>query len=84
MFVPATYSGVMRVESVKGAIRFLPCFASHMRVLKQTDREKMVTFGENIVDELCEVATRSGQIVVGLAGRDEYKKAGGMWKRLFE
>jgi hypothetical protein len=55
-----------------------------MRVLKQTDREKMVTFGENIVDELCEVTTRSGQIVVGLAGRDEYKKAGGMWKRLFE
>lgn len=55
-----------------------------MRVLKQTDREKMVTFGESTMDELCEVTTRSGEIVVGLAGRDEYKKAGGLWKRLFE
>lgn len=83
IFVPATYSGVMRAESVKGTIRFLPCFASHMRVLKETDREKMVMFGEDLHDELCEVSTRSGQIVVGLAGRDEYKKAG-LWQRLFE
>lgn len=82
MYVPETFSGVIRVESAKGEMRFLPALTAGMRVLKSTDREAMVTLGDG-QGELCEVFTRSGRIVVGLAGRDEYIEAVGFWRKLF-
>ena len=33
--------------------------------------------------DLCDVFTRSGRIVIGLAGRDEFKEDIGFWRRLF-
>ncbi|KAF9454267.1 hypothetical protein P691DRAFT_656416, partial [Macrolepiota fuliginosa MF-IS2] len=82
VYVPETFSGVIRVESAKGEMRFLPALAGGMRVLKSTERETMVTLGDGQGD-LCEVFTRSGRIVLGLAGRDEYREEAGFWQKLF-
>ncbi len=82
VYLPRTFSGVVRVESTKGEMQFLPALASGMRVLKSTDRETMLTLGEGQGD-LCEVFTRSGRIVLGLAGLDEYREEAGFWKKLF-
>lgn len=82
VYLPETFSGVIRAESTKGEIKLLPALASGMRVLKSTERETMVTLGEG-QDGLCDVFTRSGRIVVGLAGRDEYREEVGFWKKLF-
>lgn len=82
IYLPETFSGVLRAESTKGEIKFLPALARGMRLLKSTEREQMATLGEGQGD-LCEVFTRSGRIVLGLAGRDDYKEEPGFWKKLF-
>lgn len=82
MYLPETFSGVVRVESVKGEMRFLPALVGRMRVLKSTERETMVTLGEGQGD-LCEIFTRKGRIVVGVAGQDKLEEATGFWRKLF-
>lgn len=82
MYLPETFSGVVRVESVKGEMRFLPALTEGMRVLKNTERETMFTLGDGQGD-LCEIFTRKGRIVLGVAGRDALKEEGGFWRKLF-
>ncbi|KXN92423.1 hypothetical protein AN958_07041 [Leucoagaricus sp. SymC.cos] len=82
VYLPETFSGVVRVESVKGEMRFLPTLAGGMRVLKSTGQETMFTLGDGQGD-LCEVFTRKGQIVLGVAGRDVLKEEVGFWRKLF-
>lgn len=82
VYLPETFSGVVRTESVKGEMRFLPALAGRMRVLKSMERETMVILGEGKGD-LCEIFTRRGRIVVGIAGRDRLEEEAGFWRKLF-
>lgn len=83
-----------------GALTFLPAFARRMRVLKLHDREALVLFGapetadssfpsphhsEYACADFCELSSRKGSVIVGVADEDAYTSSGvGIWKKIGE
>jgi len=87
LLVPRTFCGAIQVNSHRGTVTFLPRFAQHMRVVKSTDHSTLILFGssssESRTADYCELASRRGAIVLGLAGEDRYDGPEvGFWTRL--
>jgi hypothetical protein len=56
-----------------------------MQTFKITPKEALVYYGmknEDHVGDYCEITTKHGAIVVGIAGRDQYRGETGLLKTL--
>ncbi|KAJ7066558.1 hypothetical protein C8F01DRAFT_1123689 [Mycena amicta] len=90
LFVPSTFSGAIQLHTKTGDLQFLPGITAEMRVVKSTETEYLVLLGpqplpsggQQAPADFCRLRTRSGNIVVGIRGKDEYVKAAGLWERI--
>ncbi|KAF7309828.1 hypothetical protein MIND_00354700 [Mycena indigotica] len=88
LFVTETFSGAIQLHTNRGQLEFLPGITAEMRVIKSTDTEYLVLVGPQPVGaeqppaDYCRVQTRSGNIKVGLRGKDVYVQPFGLWQRL--
>ncbi|KAF8159515.1 hypothetical protein B0H34DRAFT_703816 [Crassisporium funariophilum] len=91
LFLPPSYSGLVHLTTRKGTMDVLPALAGIMKVVKTTDKEVIfLVEGQNSTQEidtsretaLCQLSTRTGNVIVGLGGRDRYTPPVGFWKRL--
>lgn len=89
VFIPEDFVGMVQLTSRKGALKVLPILAGRMKTIKASDREMIFIIG-NATDDFdgsreasfCDLSTRSGDIVVGLSGRDQYVPPVGFWQKL--
>ncbi|EPQ56575.1 hypothetical protein GLOTRDRAFT_110849 [Gloeophyllum trabeum ATCC 11539] len=96
VFLPKNYFGAVKVYSKHGQILFLPALSRVMRLAKMNERDAMIFVGQagasdphQIEDnstkhaDFCQLASRHGDVVVGLRGEDTYKREdNGFWKKL--
>jgi len=89
VFLPETFTGVVHLLTRKGEMVVLPALASIMKVVKTSTKEVIFMIPpKNAADSsgsettLCQLNTRKGTIVVGLAGHDQYESQPSFWKKL--
>ncbi|KAJ7224217.1 hypothetical protein GGX14DRAFT_350399, partial [Mycena pura] len=89
LFIPSTFSGAIQLHTKTGDINFLPGIASEMRVVKSTDTEYLVLVGaqqppgtDQAPVDFCRLRTRSGNVVIGVRGKDTYVRPAGLWQKL--
>lgn len=90
LFIPRTFSGVLQLNTSKGSIQLLPAFSASTKILKETDHEALVLIeNQNLaapggprVADFCQLNSRSGKLIIGLDGEDNYVPEVGLWKKL--
>ncbi|EFI27352.1 hypothetical protein CC1G_14825 [Coprinopsis cinerea okayama7 len=89
--LPETFSGLIQLNTRKGELHVLPALMRKVKVLKATDKETMVLMGTHgppiegeppFLTDLCQLNSRSGKVIVGLAGHDKQPEKAGFWKKL--
>jgi hypothetical protein len=90
LFLPSTFSGVIHLTTRKGSLHLLSGLAAAMKVIKKTDKEALVSMGDNAVYgdtkhvDFCQLTSRSGKLIVGLTGQDSHAQVkSGFWATLF-
>ncbi|KAM6497090.1 hypothetical protein JOM56_007563 [Amanita muscaria] len=88
LFIPESYQGILRLSTKKGKVEFLPSLSANMQAYKMTPKEALFYVGVNHPDQpsgdYCQIGTRHGAIIVGIAGRDVYPCESGFWKKMLE
>ncbi|KAH9941993.1 hypothetical protein B0H21DRAFT_538944 [Amylocystis lapponica] len=81
VLLPLNFNGTVCVRQRNGGANLLPQFAARMRLVRATDREKlMVLDGGDLADaqnqnqadssDHCVIGTRHGKVMIGLSGLD--------------
>jgi len=87
LFIPDSYSGILRLCTKKGKLEFLPSLSGAMQTFKMTPKEALVYFGAGQgrpeqSGDFCQITTKGGSIIVGISGRDKYPGEPGLWQSL--
>ncbi|TFK51840.1 hypothetical protein OE88DRAFT_1472688 [Heliocybe sulcata] len=90
VFLPRTFVGQVKLRTKHGQLTFLPGLSRVMRIAKLRDRDALVFVGqadqigmEQTQTDMCELSSRSGDVVLGLRGEDTYiREESNFWKKL--
>jgi len=88
LFVPEEFSGVVTMSTRRGTMQVLPALQARIKIVKNSEHEIIFMVGAQDPDtsreaSYCQLETRTGNIIVGLVGRDTYAVQPGFWQRLF-
>ncbi|KAF9561209.1 hypothetical protein CPC08DRAFT_439611 [Agrocybe pediades] len=91
LYLPEGFAGVVHLTTKKGKLLVMPVLAGCVKMVKNSSQEIIFMMGsQSNVYELdvtkessfCAIRTRSGDMNVGLSGRDQLAEEVGFWKRL--
>lgn len=87
--LPTNFVGVIQLSTKKGAVNILPALTRRMKVVKSSERDFIIMVGNANEDpdgvrevSFCELTSRTGNVIVGLDGQDQYVPPVGFWKKL--
>jgi len=97
VLIPRNFCGAIQLNSRKARHKVLPALSSASRVLKTTDRDALILIGDpstatsassgtadNLSTDFCQLKSRSGKVIVGFSGEDEYVPTEtSVWQKLY-
>lgn len=89
LLLPTNFVGVIQLSTRKGGVDILPALTRRMKVVKSSGRDVIIMVGNANEDSdgvrevsFCELTSRTGNVIVGLDGQDQYVPPVGFWKKL--